>query len=196
MIQRTALIIAAATTAFVLVLAGSAAAYITNSSILAPAATPITLASGGNAAPVPDLDPTALQQVIRERDATYQQRIQQANDQLEQAYHKQQELATELNQAHQQAPVAQQAPATYAVSGDTAARIALRAARGATLTRAPELVSFQGVAAYEVTLDRGTIYVDANSGQVLSNGAAVTLASDVGGGHHEDGEDEGGGGDD
>ncbi|HEX9372808.1 MAG TPA: hypothetical protein VF897_17475 [Roseiflexaceae bacterium] len=45
-------------------------------------------------------------------------------------------------------------------------------------------------------LDRGTLYVDANTGQILYNGAAVSVAS--GGRGHEGGEHEGGehGGDD
>ena len=56
-----------------------------------------------------------------------------------------------------------------------------------------------GIVAYEVVLDRGTVYVDANSGQILYNGAAVAVASG-GGEHHEGGEHAGGehegGGDD
>jgi hypothetical protein len=38
----------------------------------------------------------------------------------------------------------------------------------------PELVDYQGIVAYEVILNTGLIYVDANSGQVLySNTAAI-----------------------
>jgi uncharacterized membrane protein YkoI len=232
MVQRTALAIAAMITAFALVLVGSVAAYLANQSTPVPTPT----ATAAALATAPGLDPTAVQQAIRERDAAYRQRLQQANDQLQQvngqlqqAYQKQQELATQLNQAYQQqralvsrlkethqqrqAPVAQPrqavaqpqptaqpaAPATptYAVSPDAAAGIALGAAPGATLIHAPDLVSFQGTVAYEVVLDRGTLYIDANSGQLLYNGAAVAVASGSGGaGHHEDGEHEGNGGDD
>jgi len=35
----------------------------------------------------------------------------------------------------------------------------------------PELVSYEGTPAYEVRLDRGLIYLDAQSGAVLHNGA-------------------------
>ncbi len=59
-----------------------------------------------------------------------------------------------------------------AVSPELAANIALFAAPGATLNGTPELVLYQDVLAYEVPLDRGLVYVDANSGDVLANGAA------------------------
>jgi hypothetical protein len=42
-------------------------------------------------------------------------------------------------------------------------------APGASLLATPELVDFQSRAAYEVRLDRGVVYVDANSGEVLSS---------------------------
>ncbi len=37
------------------------------------------------------------------------------------------------------------------------------------MIRAPELVSLQGVPAYEVVFDRGAIYVDAQTGAILAN---------------------------
>jgi hypothetical protein len=50
-----------------------------------------------------------------------------------------------------------------------------------------------------VLLDRGTVYVDAQSGQILYNGAVISAVAS-GGGEHEGGEHEGGehesGGDD
>jgi uncharacterized membrane protein YkoI len=93
------------------------------------------------------------------------------------------------------APTAPPAP-TYAISPDMAAAIALGAVPGATLTRQPELVDFQGTVAYEVVLDRGNVYVDANSGQVLYNGAATTASSGGHGGEHDGGEHDSGGHDD
>ncbi len=65
----------------------------------------------------------------------------------------------------------------YAISPQEAAQIALRVAPGTQLTSNPDLVRFQGAVAYEVTLDRGQVYVDANTGQVLYNGAPAILAS-------------------
>lgn len=232
MTQRTALIIAATITAFVLVLLGGVATYITQQSPASASAAPAAV-SDATVAPAVGLDPTAVQQAIKEHDEIYQQRLQQANDtiqraneQLQDAYRKQQELAAQLNQSYQQqrtlartietanqrrqqAPVTPRqdatqpettlqpaAPPAYPISPDAAAGIALGAAPGATLTRAPELVSFQGMVAYEVVLDRGTVYVDANNGQLLYNGATIVVDSGGGGGHHEDGDHEGSGGDD
>ena len=93
----------------------------------------------------------------------------------------------------QNAPQALWVSAHNAVSPERAATIALNAAAGTTLTRPPELVNFQGTIAYEVVLDRGMVYVDANTGQVIYNGASA--ASSVRGQHeereHEGGEHEG-----
>jgi hypothetical protein len=56
---------------------------------------------------------------------------------------------------------------TYPVSTDQARAIALASAPGATMTGAPLLVSDQGTAVYEVTLDTGMVYVNATSGHVV-----------------------------
>ncbi len=77
-----------------------------------------------------------------------------------------------------QAPGAQPAQPTsapakpvYALSAEQAGTIALEATPGSKLAGTPGLVSFEGTPAYEVTLDLGKVYVDANSGRVLYNGA-------------------------
>jgi uncharacterized membrane protein YkoI len=62
------------------------------------------------------------------------------------------------------------APA-YPVSAEDAAGIALTSAPGAALAQEPRLVNVNGTLAYEVALDRGVVYVDATSGQVLYNSA-------------------------
>ena len=74
--------------------------------------------------------------------------------------------------------------------------IAALVAPGANLARTPELVNFQGGAAFEVVLDAGTLYIDAASGQVLYNGVATMVAASGGGGgggehEHEDEDEEG-----
>ncbi len=79
------------------------------------------------------------------------------------------------------------------MSVDAAAAIASGVAyNNQAMVRAPELVLFQGQVAYEVVFKFGSIYVDANSGQVLFNGttnrpgkqtASAPPAS--GGGDHE-----------
>jgi hypothetical protein len=63
--------------------------------------------------------------------------------------------------------------ASVAVSPDMARAIALAAAPGATVQRDPELVIYQGAVAYEVALNSGAVYVDANSGVVLANTAVA-----------------------
>ena len=65
-------------------------------------------------------------------------------------------------------------PPTYPVSADDAAQIALIFAPGASLAGPPRLVNINGTIVYEVALDRGTIYVDATSGQVLYNNTGGT----------------------
>ncbi|NTW02869.1 MAG: hypothetical protein HGA19_16575 [Oscillochloris sp.] len=67
--------------------------------------------------------------------------------------------------------------ASYSVSAEQAGTLACAGVPGATLTGTPSLVSFQGVAAYEVPLDVGMAYVDANSGQVLATPSTTTSAT-------------------
>ncbi len=55
-----------------------------------------------------------------------------------------------------------------------AAVIATNAVPNSVLVRAPELVNYQGTVAYEVGLNQGYVYVDANTGRVLFNGANAT----------------------
>jgi uncharacterized membrane protein YkoI len=99
----------------------------------------------------------------------------------EDAYRQQQ---TEGGQAQAQAPAAaDNTPMTtpaYAVSPDQATALALNAAPGAFLVTAPRLVSLDGAAAYEVGLDQGNVYIDANTGVVLYSGTSTAAASDPG----------------
>lgn len=141
MSQRTLLAAAAAITSFILVVAVALAGRLT----------------GGDAA----TSPTEATASFAEREAAYQATIAEANRRLELAN---QQLASQ--------PTPPGPPAAgYAVSGEQAQTLALAAAPGATLTRPAELVRFQGTPAYEVVLDRGTIYIDAERATVLANGA-------------------------
>ena len=81
-----------------------------------------------------------------------------------------------------------------AVSPDMAAAIALAAAPGAALNSPPDLVLFQNIVAYEVSLDQGLVYVDANTGAVLSNGAAAAAVPPVFGRGEGEGREHGGDG--
>jgi hypothetical protein len=72
-------------------------------------------------------------------------------------------------------------PASPRVTPELAAVIAGNVVPGARMLRAPELVNFQGAAAYEVITDLGPVYVDSGTGQVLYNGARLSF----GGEEHE-----------
>jgi uncharacterized membrane protein YkoI len=206
MLQRNALIGASALTAFVLtVIGGVAAGTALGAAAPAPTAAATMAAPTEVPTPVDPLADPAVQQALQAREAQYQELIAQANAQLEQAYQKQQELAKAQAQAAavaaqyaaaaraaqaQAAVAAAPASANYPVAPDIAAAIALNNAPGAVLLATPELVDFQGVVAYEVRLDRGLVYVDANNGQVLYNGANVPAPSSGGGGGGGGGEQE------
>lgn len=68
-------------------------------------------------------------------------------------------------------PIVAEQPANEPISADLAATIAKNVAPVAVQKKAPELVLFEGVTAYEVVTDRGNVYVDAATGEVLYNGA-------------------------
>ncbi|MCS6888326.1 PepSY domain-containing protein [Chloroflexus sp.] len=155
--NRTMLLIAAALTTFVLVLVGGVASYLSVSGLTATDPAPTATAA---------LDPT-VEALIREREAAYQAALAEANQRLAEAN---QQLAGQ--QSQNTAAVMASTPA-YAVSPEQAQAIAQANADGATLMRAPELVSLQGTPAYEVMFDRGAIYVDAQTGAIVAN----TLAS-------------------
>jgi uncharacterized membrane protein YkoI len=147
MIQRIPLFLSIALTAFVLVIIGAV----------------IERGRQVQAASVnPTLDPQLVAQ-LQARESEYRALIEQANAQLN---------SPDPTVNPTVAPVPTQEPTpTYSISPELAAYIALSAAPGSYLVKTPELVSFQGTVAYEVTLNSGRIYVGANNGQILSNGA-------------------------
>lgn len=186
--QRTAISLAAALTALVLAAVGLTA-WLNRPAEPAPSGAPAEVAASDPTAGA--LDPT-VEALMREREAAYQAALAEANARLEaanaevaranaqvaQAAEGQQQLHEQLAQAQApvvvQAPAAQAAPAapSFAVTPEQAQATALAVAPGAAVSAAPELVSFEGAPAYEVRLDRGLVYVDAQSGAVLANGAA------------------------
>jgi|DewCreStandDraft_2_1066082.scaffolds.fasta_scaffold01154_14 hypothetical protein len=125
MSQRTAFILAAALTAFVLVVLGAVAAHIGLVGQADAAAATLPPATASPAAPQSGADPSSIQ-------------------------------------PQPDAPIA-------TISPDLAATIALNLLPDASVLRTPELVDFQGTVAYEVVLDRGTVYVDATNGRILNN---------------------------
>ena len=160
--QRTPLLIAAALTVFVLVVVAGLATRLTQPTALAPTSTTATLDVA------PALDPS-VEALVREREAAYQQALAEANTRLEAAN-------AQIAIANGQVATAQQAAPTYAFTPDQAQASALAAAPGSRVTAMPELVSYEGTPAYEVRLDRGLIYVDAQSGAVLYNNAVPAAA--------------------
>jgi len=218
MSQRSILLTAAGLTAFVLLVIGAAGALVLQAA--APPATPAPTAVV--AATAPAADPVAA--AYAARDAAYQAALQQAQTQLQEATRRLEQANSQLSAAYAAATVsaAQPLPPTappptvvpptpvpplaavptappYPVTALQAAAIALAAAPGGNLLARPDLVDFQGSAAYEVRLDQGMIYVSATSGGILYNGVAATQAAPAagaaprtGGGEHEGREQDGG----
>jgi Tfp pilus assembly protein FimV len=185
------LFIAATLTAFMLVVIGGVVSRISTTSSPEPVPTEIVVEM--TPISVPALDPTA-EALLREREAAYQaalaeanRRLAEANQQLNTAQRELNEMSAQVSVPAPAAPApaapapaapapapAAPAPAAppalvYAVSPEQAQAIAQANAQGATLIRAPELVSLQGVPAYEVVFDRGAIYVDVQTGAILAN---------------------------
>jgi uncharacterized membrane protein YkoI len=159
MIRKNALLMAAALTAFVLVLIGGIAGKLSSVA---------SAAEGQPSSPSATVDEAALAAVMQEREGAYRQLIDQANQLL---------------------AVTAEAPAapTYPVSADTAVAIVLTTVRGGELQQPPELVDYMGAAAYEVSLVQGLVYVDANTGKILANGAIpqVVVVEDNSGGNQD-----------
>lgn len=197
--HRTALVIAAVVTAFLLVTAGGVLARVALTSATtgtADAATTIDVSAEAT------LDPQ-VEALLQQREAQYQAQLTAANNRLQEAYAQQQALAVQLEQAQSAAPSASSASAAttstgYAISPEQAVLLALSAAPGNSAAFLPDLVSFQGIPAYEVALSGGLVYVDANTGDVLYNGVATSgfAVPSLGGESHEWHEEHEGHGDD
>jgi hypothetical protein len=92
--------------------------------------------------------------------------IAQASQQLQQVDNNQQVTS----------PAAPQLPVDAVTALATARSVAVSAA---VPKGAPQLVSFEGKTAYEVSFEQGMIYVDANTGQVLFNGTQPQSAPQI-----------------
>ncbi len=187
--QKIAFLFAGILTAFLLVIGGGLAGRLSQSSA-APA--PAPTAAPADAAPVAQIDPSAqLIAQMQQREAAYQQLIDQANQRLQAAYAQQQATVAQINQARSAAPARSaqpaqtQAPAAAAaaqpaapsLSPEAAINIAINASNGKRMTREPQLVLFENQVAYEIGFTNGAIYIDANSGAVLYNGTVGHVAS-------------------
>jgi uncharacterized membrane protein YkoI len=116
--------------------------------------------------------PTAAPQLVQayqQREANYQQLLQQANEQLTKANTELQNLQNQVNQ--QKPAVVQPAAPAANISPDKAAEIGRQTAGpGEEPQKTPDLVDFQGKTAYEVVFDKGIVYLDASTGDILFNG--------------------------
>ena len=109
--------------------------------------------------------PTATQDLTTflAREQQYQQLINEANQKINQAN---QQITTLVNNTPQpEATVVSE----YLFTADQASALAANLA-GELPEKAPELVNFDGVIAYEVQYSNGKIYIDANTGKIVYNG--------------------------
>ncbi len=165
MTQRTGLFIAAALTAFVLVVGGAAAGniYRMKDLFIKSGATSVEEAPVVVSAAKPEAKSTTdIVQVLMEREAAYQVLINQANDRLENADKDRQTLNSNTSTG---------------ITSEQAAGIALQIYPNTLLLNAPRLVSFQGTAAYEITLMAGTVYISSETGLVLYSTIPTSLSS-------------------
>lgn len=188
--QRTALIVAAALTAFVLVTLGGLAGRMGEA--VAPTAAPTLAAATAGMTGPPTLDP-AVDEALRKREATYQTalaeagarleaanaEIARANAQIAQATADRQRLQEQLGQAQPQAAQGPAASSTAPVSPEQAAQAA-QTYRGGGQVGEVHLEREHGVAAFEVKFtDGSTVYVDAGTGQVIYARIAAERGDDA-----------------
>jgi len=171
MSQRLSLIIAAAITAFILVIVGALSVYLGGATgQTVNAAPPASAATATPAPAVAALDPT-VEALLREREAAYQAALAEANARLEAANaqiasaNQQLASAVQARASGSTAPVA--APATGAtISEQQAIAVAQRYYGGQVV--AVERETEHGALVYDVKFsDRSAVYVDAATGQVV-----------------------------
>jgi uncharacterized membrane protein YkoI len=113
-----------------------------------------------------------VQQALDQQAVTYQQAIAQANQQLEQANREIQRLSEQLS-----SEITNTAVPIYSVTADQALQIAMTlTGNEISLLKNPELVNYNSRAAYEVSFDKGVVYVDAETGEVLFNSVLIPIS--------------------
>ena len=75
-------------------------------------------------------------------------------------------------------PLSTQPSALAALSAAQATELAKQESPNSILQATPELINYNGTAAYEVLLDSGTTYIDANLGAVLNPVSSSVVTSD------------------
>lgn len=209
MSQKSALVIAFALTAFLMTILGALITQVSNASdaargpaaataVVAPAQQPQQAPQQAETAPT--LDASAIKAAIAEREASYQQLLDQANKQIAEANAQMQKQAEEIQKAQVEAqraqaqaqqakavvaakPSAAPAPAKpaapqYAVTMQQALDIAWVTTKGGKSIRAAELVEFESKAAYEFIYANGSLYIDASTAKVLFTNVDGPAGSD------------------
>lgn len=170
MSQRLALIVAAAITAFVLVVVGALSVYLSGAAGQTASAPSTSAAAAPPAPAAAALDPT-VEALLREREAAYQAALAEANARLEAANAQiasaNQQLASAARSQTSGGAAPVVAPATgAAISEQQAIAIAQRYYGGQVVAVKRE--TEHGALAYEVKFsDRSVVYVDAAGGQVV-----------------------------
>jgi hypothetical protein len=203
--NKTAFVISAVLTAFLLAIAGGVV-YTVRGVEKANAAQPAaTQAVQANTDPQPTqgLDPQT-QQEIQQREATYQNLIAQANERLLQAQQKQQELQAQLAAMQASTVNAAATPAPVSVAPEQAAQIAAQYLNQ-TSVYSVETTLLKGETVYKVTMSSGDIAYVSLDGQIIGTQPAPVIQPSTsilannsgggGGGGGGDHEHEGGGDD-
>jgi uncharacterized membrane protein YkoI len=117
--------------------------------------------------------PVEAQQQIAEREAAYSNLIAEANQRIETLNNQ----VTELQKGNE--PAAQQ---TQTISFEKAAQLAIDSTEDKeALLKLPELVDYQGTPAYEVTLQNGVVYINAQTGEILFSSVKAKISSEKAG---------------
>ena len=139
--------------------------------------------------------PPEVQQQILQREQEYQAVITEANQRIEELNNElvvmQEDQQTSEIQTNSVDTIVENAASTGGITPEEAALIALEATGyQEPILALPELVDFEGQVAYEVQLQNGVVFLNAQSGAVLFNGvphkidnqqAAVIAAEYLGG---------------
>lgn len=195
------MMIAAGATIFVSIVAVAVATRV-NAPVVA--VVPTAVATEVVVAVVPTARTVVDAATVAQREADYQARLAEANrviaqaaTELQQSRANEQALVGKYNAVVNSvavvapipiAPVAPVAPVVEVVPPMVVAptaQITLEAAQGiaqslapsAVLLRAPELVLYENVMAYEFVFDKGTVYIAASDGALVYNGIAVMQAA-------------------
>lgn len=163
--MRIKLLVAASATVFIAVIISAVVTQLT----LTPASAATQSAITTMQTPVPVVD-----ELAKQREATYQARLVQANQTIAQSQTELQKaqataaaLAQKYNAAVTALPAATAIPAR--IVPDAALAIAQSLDPNARLIQNATIVPYQNVDAYEFVFDRGTVYVAAANGDVLAN---------------------------